>query len=253
MSVNIKLQSWIQSYKTKIIRVLATGLISIAFLWSYWPGLKELWNEWQRSDEYYIVLLVLFLAVYTLWLRRYDIAQCRIKTCIWALFAFLGVQGLRFFGLYNMYSSAENLSIVLSIASLVLLLFGWELFRRVSTTLLFLCLMLPWPNRMQAAVALPLQRWATSSAVFCLEMIGYEVIQEGSVINIGQTSIAIAEACNGLRMITALFVISGLVILLIKRAWWEKLIILASILPIAIMCNTVRLVITAIAFTFLSG
>jgi exosortase len=251
--LNIKLSDWIQSHKTKIIHMLAAGFLLIAFLWSYWPGLKELWDEWQRSDEYSSCLLVPFLAVYILWSRRYDIAQCRIRPCIWALFAFLGAQGLRLFGLYDMYSSAENLSIVLSIASLVLLLFGWELFRKVSTILLFLCLMLPWPNRIQAAVALPLQRWATSSAVFCLEMIGYEVIQEGNIIHIGQASVAITEACNGLRMITAFFVISGLVILLVKRAWWEKLIILASSLPIALLCNTVRLAITAIAFTMLSG
>ena len=113
--------------------------------------------------------------------------------------------------------------------------------------------MLPWPNRVQAAVALPLQRWATSSAVFCLEMIGYEVVQEGNVIHIGGATVAVAEACNGLRMITAFFVISGLVVLLVERAWWEKLTVLASSLQIALLCNTVRLAITAIAFTVLSG
>jgi len=152
-----------------------------------------------------------------------------------------------------MYSSAERLSIALSIAALVLLLFGWQLFRKVSTVLLFLCLMLPWPNRVQAAVALPLQRWATSSAVFCLETMGYEVMQEGNIIHIGQASVAVAEACNGLRMVTAFFVISGLVVLLVRRTWWEKLVVLASSLPIALLCNTVRLAITALAFTVISG
>jgi exosortase len=152
-----------------------------------------------------------------------------------------------------MYSSAERLSVVLSIAALVLFLFGRQFFRKVATLLLFLCLMLPWPVRVQAAVTLPAQRWATSSAVFCLEMAGYEVTQEGNLIHIGQATIAIAEACNGLRMITAFFIISGLVVLLIKRAWWEKLVILASSLPIGLLCNTARLTITALAFTVLSG
>jgi len=54
-------------------------------------------------------------------------------------------------------------------------------------------------------------------------------------------------------MITAFFVISGLVILLVKRHWWEKLIVLFSSLPIALLCNTVRLAITAVAFTVLKG
>ncbi len=251
--LNKKLPNWVQSHKTKIIPWFATSLLLIAFLWSYWPGLVNLWNTWQRSDEYSSGLLVPFLAVYILWSRRHDIAQCRIRPSIWGLFAFVAAQGIRLFGLFFLYGSAENLSIVLSIAALVLMLFGWQLFRKVSTVLLFLCLMLPWPNRVQAALALPLQRWATSSAVFCLEVMGYEVIQEGNIIHIGRATVAVAEACNGLRMVTAFFVISGLVVLLVRREWWEKLIVLTSSLPIALLCNTVRLTITAIAFTVLSG
>ena len=251
--LNRKLPDWVQVHRGKIIPWFAVGLVLIVFLWSYRPGLVNLWNIWQRSDEYSSGLLVPFLAVYILWSRRETIAQCRIRPSIWGLFAFVAAQGIRLFGLFFLYGSAENLSIVLSIAALVLLLFGWQFLRRVSTVLLFLCLMLPWPNRIQAAVALPLQSWATSSAVFCLEVMGYGVIQEGNIIHIGQASVAVAEACNGLRMVTAFFVISGLVILLVKREWWEKLIILASSLPVALLCNTVRLTITAIAFTVLSG
>jgi exosortase/archaeosortase family protein len=49
------------------------------------------------------------------------------------------------------------------------------------------------------------------------------------------------------------FVISGLVVLLVERAWWEKLIVFASSLPIALLCNTLRLTLTAVAFTILKG
>jgi exosortase len=248
-----KLPDWVQSYRIKIVPWFAGSLVLIAFLWSYWPGLVNLWNVWQRSDEYSSGLLVPFLAIYILWSRRHDIAQCHIGPSVWGLFAFVAAQGPRMFGLYLGYGAAENLSIVLSIAALVLLLCGWQLFRKVATVLLFLCLMLSWPNRIRAALALPLQHWATSSAIFCLEIMGYDVIQEGNIIHIGQARVAVAEACNGLRMITAFFVISGLVVLLVRRKWWEKLIVLASSLPIALLCNTVRLTITAIAFTILSG
>jgi len=251
--INDKLPNWAQFHKTKVVPWVGASLVFIAFLWSYWSNVKYLWNLWQRSDEYSSGLLVPFLAIYILWSRRNDIAECSVRPCLWGLFAFVAAQGIRLFGLLFMYGSAERLSIALSIAALVLLLFGWQLFRKIFTVLLFLCLMLPWPNRIQAAVTLPLQRWATSSAVFCLEMMGYEVIQEGNIIHIGSATVAVAEACNGLRMVTAFFVISGLVVLLVKRSWWEKLIVLASSLPIALLCNTTRLAITAMALTVLGG
>lgn len=133
------------------------------------------------------------------------------------------------------------------------MLFGGLFFRRFFTVWLFLFLMLPLPNRVQSAITLPLQSWATSSAVFCLEVFGYEALRDGNVINIGDTAVAVAEACNGLRMLTAFFVISALVVLLVRRPLWEKLLLLASALPIALFCNTIRLVATAIALTVIEG
>jgi exosortase len=248
-----KLPGPVRSAGKNVSTWFAAGLVLLAFVWSYRFGLAELWHIWLGSDEYSSGLLVPILAVYVLWSRRAEIAKCRLRPSIWGIFAFLAAQALRLFGLYYVYGSAERLSVAVSIAALVLLLFGWQLFRRVFTVLLFLLLMLPLPTRVQAAMALPLQHWATTSAVFVLEMIGYEVLQEGNLIHIGQATVAVSEACNGLRMITAFFVISGLVVLLARRAWWEKLIVLASSIPIALLCNTCRLAITAIAFTMLSG
>ena len=43
-----------------------------------------------------------------------------------------------------------------------------------------------------------------------------------------------------------------MVALLIQRSWWEKLVIILSGLPIALLCNSLRLTITASAFTFSS-
>lgn len=237
----------------KTIKYIAPAIVLIAFIWSYWPGLRDLWKVWMRSDEYSSGLLVPFLAAYILWLRRHAISHVLVKPSIFGLFLFVFAQAFRLFGLFFLFSSVEMISIVLSIAGIVLLLFGWRLFIKVSTVLLFLFLMLPWPHRVQAAVSLPLQSLSTSSAVFCLEVMGFDIIREGNIIHIGSSTVAVAEACNGLRMITAFFVISGLVALLINRTWWEKLIVLISSLPVAFICNTLRLAITSIFFTIIKG
>jgi exosortase len=244
----------VQSHKKAILAALGAISVFIAFLWCYRQTMTDILHIWQESDEYSSGLLVPFLALYVLWSRRHKVMECPIEPSIaLGLYAFLVAQAFRFFGLFYMYGSAERLSVPLSIGALVLLIFGWQIFRKLFTILLFLCLMLPWPNRIQAAVAIPLQDWATRSAVFCLETMGYEVLKEGNIIHIGESMVAVAEACNGLRMITAFFVISALVVLLVRRAWWEKLIVLASSLPIALLCNTLRLTVTAIAFTVVEG
>jgi len=246
--------SWTRLSSGHLASIFGFAIIVSAFLWSYWATLMDLRRAWSRSDEYSAGMLVPWLTLYILWSRRRDMARVPIvPAIIGGVIALLLAQSIRGLGLYFMYRSGERLSLVLSLAAIVLLLGGWQFLRKLVPTLVFLCLMLPWPNRIQTAISLPLQRWATTSAVFCLELTGRAVLQDGNVIKIGETSVAVAEACNGLRMITAFFVISGLVVLLARRAWWVKLIVLISSLPIALLCNTLRLTITAIAFSVLAG
>ena len=233
---------------------IVAGVLAVCFLWSYWnPTIVSLWGLWMRSDEFSSGLLVPFLAVYALWVRRHGLEGVAIRPAMaWGLAAFAAAQTVRFFGLWLMYGSAENLSLVMTIWALVLLLFGWKVIWRVWPVLAFLLLMLPFPHRVQAWITVPLQRWATSSAVFGLEMLGFEVTRMGNIIELNGASVAVAEACNGLRMLTAFVVIAALVALVVERRPWEKAIVITSSVPIAFMCNTLRLVITAIAFTQLN-
>jgi len=112
--------------------------------------------------------------------------------------------------------------------------------------------MIPFPKSFEQQITLPLQALATSSSVFWLETMGYEVIRQGHIININGTSVAIAEACNGLRMLTAFLVVASVVVLLINRPAWQKVIVLLSSLLIALACNTIRLTLTAITLTVLT-
>jgi exosortase len=233
---------------------VSAGVIVAALVWSYWATLTELWGVWIRSDEYSAGMLVPLLSLYVIWLRRQDIRRESLRPAVLSgIVAFILAQAVRGVGLFFMYGSGERLSIILSIGAIILLLCGWTVLRKTASILLFLCLMLPWPNSIQSQIGLPLQSWATTSAVFCLELVGYTVLRDGNVIHIGNASVAVAEACNGLRMVTAFFVISGLVVLLAQRTWWEKVLVFASSVPIAMLCNTLRLAATAVAFTLLKG
>jgi exosortase len=245
----------IKSHSGNSIVKLVAGFAILAgvFLWAYWDTVMDLMAIWQRSDEYSSGMLVPFLALYILWSRRDDLFKCNISPSLWGIAGLLVAQAMRGFGLFLWFSSVERLSLIVSISSLILLLFGWKFFWKTFTVQLFLFLMIPLPNRVHSAIMLPLQDLATTSAVFCLEMLGYIVIREGNVLHLGDTTVAVAEACNGLRMVMAFFVIICLVVLIAKRPWWEKLIVLLSSLPVALLCNTIRLTVTAIAFTMIGG
>jgi exosortase len=210
--------------------------------------IADLWQIWNRSDEYSSGMLVPLIAAYILYNSRDSLRSCKIKPCVYAVFVFIAAQVMRWVGLFFMYASAERLSMLITLAALVMLIGGVRLFRKVSPVLLFTLLMLPLPASVHARVTLPLQNVATSSAVFCLELFGFIVTREGNIIRLNDATVAVAEACNGLRMVMAFFVIASFIALLIKRPWPEKMIVVFSALPVAIVCNTIRLTATAMIF-----
>jgi exosortase len=221
----------------------------------YWiPTLRGLVKIWTSSDEYSSGMLVPLLTGVIVWMRRKDLLDCPIRPAVWlGLAVVLVAQGMRVFGLYYMFSSLDNISLILTIVGLIVMVFGLALTLRLWSVLAFLCLMLPFPRKVQNLIALPLQEWATASAVFVLETLGFNVLREGNVINLNGTMVAVAEACNGLRMLTAFIMVCALVVLAMRRTLLEKTLLLLSCIPIAMLCNTLRLAATSIAFTILDS
>ncbi len=246
-----KLNNGIQS-KTPIIKFYLTLLI-ISFLWSFFPHIADLWRMWMNSDEYSSGLLVPFISGYILYSRITKQKDNQIKV-FWPAFIFLLLsQTLRVAGVLLMSAFLMRISLLFTVYSLLLLVLGYKICLKNYAVFLFMILMVPLPNSIHSLISPQLQHWATESAIFLLEVLGYKVQNEGNIIYINNTSVAVAEACNGLRMITAFFVTSGLIALIINKPVWQKATIFISTLPIAIICNTIRLVITSIAFTLISG
>jgi exosortase/archaeosortase family protein len=67
-------------------------------------------------------------------------------------------------------------------------------------------------------------------------------------MTVNGAEVAVAEACSGLRMLTAFVVVSATLAYLVNRPRWQKGVLLVSSVPIAIACNLARLVVTAALF-----
>jgi exosortase len=222
--------------------------------WSYWPTLGDLFKEWQNNEDYSAGQLVPLVAVFFVWVRRKQLQECVFKPCWWGGIALLVLAYAgRMYGLLFMFQSAERYSLVLTAAGLVLLVAGWQVFRRVAWILLFLFLMVPLPGRIHNMISGPLQRLATSGSVFILEAFLPHVSRQGNVVMLNEnTPMAVAEACSGLRMLTAFVIVAGFIAYMVKRARWHKAVLLASSIPVAVVCNIIRIVVTAVLMLLVS-
>lgn len=219
----------------------------VALLCSYWPTLNGLWRTWQNSDDYSGGKVVPLIAAYLIWSQRRELAQLPVRTCWWGLGVLLFAQLMRMAAVLMGYGSFEQYSLVLSIAGCVLLVLGWPAALRLKWLLAFLLLMVPLPRRLHGAIALPLQDLATASSVFGLELLGVTVTREGNVLRLSETTtIAVAEACSGLRMLTAFVVVAATLAFVVHRPVWQKVVLVLSSVGVAILANTLRLIATAL-------
>lgn len=220
--------------------------VVLAFLWSYWPTIADLFREWQHNEDYSVGQLVPLAALYLLWHDRHRLRECRIKPCWWGVAIIVIAQMGRAYGLLFLFESAERYSLVLTIIGLVVLLLGLEITWRLKWLLLFLFLMVPLPGRLHNMISGPLQTLATVGAVVTLELSGITLVREGNTIVLNDSvTLAVAEACSGLRMLTAFVVVAATLAYVVNRPPWQKATLVLSSIPVAIICNLARLFVTA--------
>jgi exosortase len=236
------------------IRLGAVAALASALIWSYWPALAGLYRTWDSNPDYSGGKVVPLVAAYLIWSDRKALAGIPVRTCWWGLGVLLFAQVLRMGAVLLSYGSIEQYSILLTVFGTVLLVLGVPATSRMKWVLAFLLLMFPLPRRVHGAIALPLQNWATSSAVFCLELLGVPVSREGNVLTLSnKTTIAVAEACSGLRMLTAFVVVGATLAFVVRRPVWQKAILVFSSIAVAILANTLRLVATALLYEHVGG
>lgn len=235
--------------------ILALVVLAATTGWAYWPVIEGLWGVWKSDDDYSAGQLVPIVALFLVWMERKRLGQCSLKPG-WRSGVILLVlaQAARVYGLVFMYESIERYALVPTIMGLVLMVAGWQVFRTLWWIMALVFLMFPLPGRVHNLVSGPLQGMATSGAVFLLEVFGVNVGQQGNVINMsGAASLAVAEACSGLRMLTAFVVVAAFIAYMVRRSAGQKLIVVLSSVPIAVICNIVRIFLTACFMLFVGG
>ena len=127
---------------------------------------------------------------------------------------------------------------------------GWTPLWRLGPAVGALGFLLPVPGRIRLAIAQPLQEASAQITQALLELLGFAVTRNGNVLNLNGEEIAVAEACNGMRMVSALLLVSYAFVFSSSMRWGGRLMILAISPAIALIINTVRLVVATLLYGY---
>jgi len=224
----------------------ATALTVGLAMGIFTPVLYHMVLHWKLVPDYSHGFLVAPLAAYFAWERRDAFARTPIEPSWWGVVPLLlGVMALAV-GRLGVELMAMRTGVLLTVNGLVLLLMGRAVYRVLLFPLCFLFLMVPLPQSLANTITFPLQLIASDLAMHPLYWLQIPALREGNIIHLSNTQLLVAEACSGLRSVMALGTLGVVFAYFFRRRWIERLILIVSTLPIAILVNAFRVGLTGV-------
>ena len=156
------------------------------------------------------------------------------------------------------YVYFQTISMIAAVGAVVLFLGGWRLLRCTWLPIAFLVFAVPLPRRCYVELTMPLRHMSASVATALLNMVGdLQATANGVVIDIvykGQRlepALDVAEACSGMRLLMAFLALGVAMAYLHERPAWQRVALLLSTVPIAVLCNIIR--VTTTGFPYVLG
>ena len=228
------------------VTLSSLGILIVLGILVYAPILGNMVSQWSKDHDYSHGFLIAPLALWFAWervpkLRRVEFSGSWlgvIPLAMGTLTLLIGRLGIE---VTNM-----RISFVFFVIGLVLLLLGRQAFRILAVPQGSLFLMVPLPRSVVNMVVFPLQLYATDFAVNVLYLLRVPALREGNIIHLANTQLFVAEACSGLRSLTALITLGVIFAYFFRKSTVERIIIVLSAIPIAILVNAFRVALTGV-------
>ncbi|NJN85213.1 MAG: exosortase/archaeosortase family protein [Leptolyngbyaceae cyanobacterium SL_7_1] len=212
----------------------------------YTPILRGLVGNWIENEDYSHGFLIVPLSLYFLWERREKLAELPAEGSWWGLLPLLLASVTLFIGRLGVEYMNQRLSFVLLVNGLVLLLLGRQIYKAMAFPCSSSSSWCRSPSPSLNTIAFPLQLIAAGMAVSALHLVGVPALLEGNIIHLANGPLFVAEACSGLRSLMALITLGVVFAYFFRRNLGERIVIVLSTIPIAIVVNSFRVALTGV-------
>jgi exosortase len=233
-----------EKHRTFLALVLLAGCLG----WALWPSLESMANRWSTDPRYAHGYLVPAFSLALLWMRRDRLHRTGAKSAAstWGL-VFLAIGGaFQLVGGYFQVNAIDGLALFPYLVGVALLLRGWRTVAWAWPAIAFVVFMIPLPWRLETALGPPLQLVATQASTYLLQTLGFMAFAEGNVIQLDEARIGVVEACSGLSMLITFVALSTGAALVVTRPLFDRIVLVASSIPVALLANIIRIVATGI-------
>ncbi len=237
----------------KIVIILAL------FYYLFRVEISAIVSRWSDPSWSHGFLIPLF-SLYFINQHKEEILQQKIKPSYWGLFFM--ICGILFYPLniiHFQYGYFRPLGMIATLGTIVLFLGGWRLLRYMWLPVGFLIFAVPLPQRYYVFFTMPMRVLAAQVSTGLLNLVdGMNATVNGVVIDVLyngerlEPALNVAEACSGMRLLMAFLALGVAMAYLHYRPAWQRLVLLVTTIPIAILCNIIRVSVTGFIYILLA-
>jgi exosortase len=224
----------------------AIGCVT-AVVWVYRDVLSSLVRQWAGDDNYSHGFFIIPLALFLAWERRHSLSRIEPQPHVAGLALILASLVLFAGGVLAAELFLPRLSLVGVVVGTILFVWGPSHVRLLAFPLALLPLMIPLPAIVFNQIAFPLQLIASRLGESAIAAAGIPVVREGNVLELPNITLAVAEACSGIRSLISLITLAIVLAYFAERRRGARTVIVLSALPIAILANASRVASTGLA------
>lgn len=217
-------------------------------IWSFAGTLSGLAGRWWAEPDYVYGFLVPPFALLLLWVRRGLLAEAPLQGNLWGLALLAVCAVLRLAAAYLVIPALDAVSLVPCLAGLVLLALGWGGLRWAWPSVVYLVFMVPLPGRFADLLSQPLQQIGTVTSTYLLQTFQIPAVARGNIIALSRWELGVEEACSGLRMLMLFLAVCVAAAMILQRDPWERVVLVLSAAPIAVIANVLRITLTGILY-----
>ena len=231
----------------------SVGVPRLALAWyatilaaSFGPILWALFYQWQNDEDVGHGLFVPLIAGYMFWERREAWGGRDIACNLWGIVLVAWGTLQLWFGTIGAEIFLQRTAFLITVTGILLFYKGPQALRRLAFPLILLLFMIPLPGILYKQITFPLQLLASRLAETSIDRLGFMVIREGNVLELAGRQISVVEACSGLRALHSLSFFSLSYAYLFDQRRWMRWFLLLCTVPVAVISNAARVVLTAI-------
>jgi exosortase len=223
--------------------LLLVGVLALL----YASVVKLLVWQWYNDPDYSHGFIVPILSGFLIWQRREKLRVIERRPSPWGMVIVLFSLGLLFLGSLGAELSLTRLSLLGTICGLIVYFAGVRMLRAMAFPMAFLLFAIPIPVVVYNEIVFPLQFIASRFATRILELLNlFPVMREGNVLVLPGMHLEVVEACSGIRSLMSLLALAAGYGYLVERSIPVRCLLVVAMVPLAIVSNGTRVMITAL-------